>query len=687
MYQTISDMGFQSGNILEPSMGIGNFIGNLPAEMGHSKFYGVELDSISGRIAKKLYPESNLQVKGFEETNFSNNFFDLAIGNIPFGDFKVNDREYNRQNFLIHDYFFAKTIDKVRNGGIIAFITSSGTMDKRDESVRRYLNSRTEFLGAIRLPNTTFKGVAGTEVTSDIIFLKKRDSILERDNDWLHLGQDENGLTYNRYFINHPEMVLGTIESVSGRFGDTLTCKPKEESLETLLKGAGQRISQKANYEKVEQKEEGGATLAATNDVKNFSYTLIDGDVYYREDSLFIKKEVSEKIKSKIEDYLTVQNALKVVIEKQKEDTSDEEIKKAQQLLNEAYDSFSKKHGFINTLSNTRALRDDSNFPLVSSIEILDEEQNFKAKGDIFTKRTITKAKAVEHVDTAVEALVLSISQKGVVDFEYMSALTTKDRNTLIKELKGEIFLQLDKENSYFHPEASFDIEVGELPFTSSLDTDSTHYTYVPKDEYLSGNIREKIRIIDRYIASLLTAKSQLSDSQMNERQSLEYELEQLNYQKTELEKVMPKELEASEINVRLGATWLPTKDIEQFIFETLKTPSYLRWDIKAKFSPMTSEWKVEGKSKDRGNDLAELTYGTSRVSAYKLIEDALNLKETKVFDQVLNPDGSKTAVLNKKETMLAGQKQELLKEEFKNWIFKDIDRRNRLVNIYNERL
>lgn len=686
MYQTISDMGFQSGNILEPSMGIGNFIGNLPAEMGHSKFYGVELDSISGRIAKKLYPESHLQVKGFEETNFSNNFFDLAIGNIPFGDFKVNDREYNRQNFLIHDYFFAKTIDKVRNGGIIAFITSSGTMDKRDESVRRYLNSRTEFLGAIRLPNTTFKGVAGTEVTSDIIFLKKRDSILERDNDWLHLGQDENGLTYNRYFINHPEMVLGTIESVSGRFGDTLTCKPKEESLETLLKGAGQRISQKANYEKVEQKEEGGATLAATNDVKNFSYTLIDGDVYYREDSLFIKKEVSEKIKLKIEDYLTVQNALKVVIEKQKEDASDEEIKKAQQQLNEAYDSFSKKHGFINTLSNTRALRDDSNFSLVSSIEILDEEQNFKAKGDIFTKRTITKAKAVEHVDTSVEALVLSISQKGVVDFEYMSALTTKDRNTLIKELKGEIFLQLDKENSYFHPEASFDIEVGELPFTSSLDTDSTHYIYVPKDEYLSGNIREKIRIIDRYIASLLTAKSQLSDSQMKERQSLEYELEQLNYQKTELEKVMPKELEASEINVRLGATWLPTKDIEQFIFETLKTPSYLRWDIKAKFSPMTSEWKVEGKSKDRGNDLAELTYGTSRVSAYKLIEDALNLKETKIFDQVLNPDGSKTAVLNKKETMLAGQKQELLKEEFKNWIFKDIDRRNRLVNIYNER-
>lgn len=690
IYSTLSGMGFKSGNILEPSMGIGNFIGNLPDEMNKSKFYGVELDSVSGRIGKLLYPESDIQIKGLEETSFSNNFFDVVIGNVPFGEYKVNDREYNKNNFLIHDYFFAKSIDKVRNGGIIAFITSSGTMDKKDESVRRYLAARAEFLGAIRLPNDTFKGVAGTEVTSDIIFLKKRDSIRERDEDWIHLAEDENGLTYNKYFVDHPEQVLGTMREVSGRFGNTLACLPKENAdLKELLTKASEEISKGSTYEEIELLDDEITSIPATDDVKNFSYTVIDGEVYYRENSLFVKKEVTEKNKEKIKDYLELNTALKDVIYKQKEDFSDDEVKKAQEKLNEVYDNFSKKHGFINNLSNTRALKEDSNFPLVSSIEILDEEENFKAKGDIFSKRTITKAKVIDHVDTSLEALVLSVSEKGYVDFEYMGNLTDKDRPTLIEELRGEIYLNIREEQNFYRP-LSFNLEDGDLPFACANGSNSYKYGYVTKDEYLSGNIRDKIAIVDSYLAKLRQTERELPylgyAEDGKEKELISYEMNRLEYQKAELTKVLPKELEASEINVRLGATWIPIKDIEKFIFETLKTPGWARWDIKVKFSNLTSEWNIEGKSKDRGNDLAEMTYGTSRVNAYKLIEDALNLKETKVFDQIVNPDGSKTSVLNKKETLLAGQKQELLKEEFKNWIFNDQERRNRLVKLYNER-
>lgn len=697
IYSTLSGMGFKSGNILEPSMGIGNFIGNLPDEMNKSKFYGVELDSVSGRIGKLLYPESDIQVKGLEETGFSNNFFDVAIGNVPFGEYKVNDREYNRNNFLIHDYFFAKSIDKVRNGGVIAFITSSGTMDKKDESVRRYLAARAEFLGAIRLPNDTFKGVAGTEVTSDIIFLKKRDSVLERDEDWIHLAEDENGLVYNKYFVDHPEQVLGSMREVSGRFGKTLTCEPiaflgQENNMASLKKRieiAGERISKDAKYEEIELLDDEITSIPATDDVKNFSYTLIDDEVYYRENSLFIKKEVSDKNKEKIKDYLKLNVALKDVIYKQKEDFSEEEIKVSQENLNEVYDNFSKKHGFVNNLSNTRALKEDSNFPLVSSIEILDEEENFKAKGDIFSKRTITKAKAIDHVDTSLEALVLSVSEKGYVDFDYMGTLTGKDRPTLIEELRGEIYLNIREEQNFYRP-LSFNLEDGDLPFACANGSNSYKYGYVTKDEYLSGNIRDKIAIVDSYLSKLRQTERELPHlgfaENGKEKELISYEMNRLEYQKAELTKVLPKELEASEINVRLGATWIPIKDIEKFIFEMLKTPGYARWDIKVKFSNLTSEWNVEGKSRDKGNDLAEMTYGTSRVNAYKLIEDALNLKETKVFDQILNQDGSKTSVLNKKETMLAGQKQELLKEEFKNWIFNDQERRNRLVKLYNER-
>lgn len=690
VYKTLSDMGFKQGNILEPSMGIGNFIGNIPDEMNKSKFYGVELDSVSGRIGKLLYPESDIQIKGLEETSFSNNFFDAIIGNVPFGEYKVNDREYNKNNFLIHDYFFAKSIDKVRNGGIIAFITSSGTMDKKDESVRRYLAARAELLGAIRLPNDTFKGVAGTEVTSDIIFLKKRDSIRERDEDWIHLAEDENGLLYNKYFVDHPEQVLGSMEEISGRFGNTIACLPKENTdLKELLTKASEEIAKNANYEEIELLDDEISTIPATDDVKNFSYTIIDDEVYYRENSLFVKKEVTDKNKEKIKDYLELNAALKDVIYKQKEDFSDDEVKKAQEKLNEIYDSFSKKHGYVNNLSNTRALKEDSNFPLVSSIEILDEEENFKAKGDIFSKRTITKAKVIDHVDTSLEALVLSVSEKGYVDFEYMGSLTDKDRPTLIEELRGEIYLNIREEQNFYRP-LSFNLEDGDLPFACANGSNSYKYGYVTMDEYLSGNIRDKIAIVDSYLAKLRQTERELPHlgyaEDGKEKELISYEMNRLEYQKAELTKVLPKELEASEINVRLGATWIPIKDIEKFIFETLKTPGYARWDIKVKFSSLTSEWNVEGKSKDRGNDLAEMTFGTSRVNAYKLIEDALNLKETKVFDQIVNPDGSKTSVLNKKETMLAGQKQELLKEEFKNWIFNDQERRNRLVKLYNER-
>ncbi|WP_105135263.1 helicase-related protein [Streptococcus suis] len=697
VYKALSDMGFKSGNILEPSMGIGNFIGNLPDEMRRSKFYGVELDSISGRIGKLLYPESDIQIKGLEETSFSNNFFDAVIGNVPFGEYKVNDREYNRNNFLIHDYFFAKSIDKVRNGGVIAFITSSGTMDKKDESVRRYLAARAEFLGAIRLPNDTFKGTAGTEVTSDIIFLKKRDSVLERDEDWIHLAEDENGLVYNKYFVDHPEQVLGSMREVSGRFGKTLTCEPiaylgtelNMASLKDRIEIAGERISKDAKYEEIELLDDEITSIPATDDVKNFSYTLIDDEVYYRENSLFIKKEVTDKNKEKIKDYLELNAALKDVIYKQKEDFSEEEIKASQEKLNEVYDRFSNKHGFVNNLSNTRALKEDSNFPLVSSIEILDEEENFKAKGDIFSKRTITKAKTIDHVDTSLEALVLSVSEKGYVDFDYMGSLTGKDRPTLIEDLRGEIYLNIREEQNFYRP-LSFNLEDGDLPFACANGSNSYKYGYVTKDEYLSGNIRDKIAIVDSYLAKLRQTERELPHlgyaEDGKEKELISYEMNRLEYQKAELTKVLPKELEASEINVRLGATWIPIKDIEKFIFEILKTPGYARWDIKVKFSNLTSEWNVEGKSRDRGNDLAEMIYGTSRVNAYKLIEDALNLKETKVFDQIVNPDGSKTSVLNKKETMLAAQKQELLKEEFKNWIFNDQERRNRLVKLYNER-
>ena len=701
IYHTLSDMGFESGNILEPSIGTGRFIGNLPWSMQNSKFYGIELDSTSGQIAKKLYPNSNIQVKGFEETAFSNNLFDIAIGNVPFGDYRVSDREYEKNNFLIHDYFFAKTLDKVRSKGVIAFITSSGTMDKRNEDIRRYISERAEFLGAIRLPNNIFKGEAGTEVTSDIIFLKKRDRLLKIDEDWVKLDKDRQGLSYNKYFVENPHMVLGSMQEVPGRFGTALTCIADEgKSIKEQLEAAIKNI--KGTYEKAKLNEElETETLPADDNVKNYSYAVIEDKVYFRENSIMQRILLNKADEAKIEAYLEIEKALRGVITYQKEDYPEEEIKALQGRLNKLYDEFSGKYGLINSRANKRLLQEDANYSLVSTLENLNKEGNFIGKSDIFTKRTIKKAEVIEHTDNLTEALILSISQKGNVNLEYMEKLTGNIRKELIEGLKGDIFLNLDS----FEPS---DI----TPFLSALDLGDFSRSYVSADEYLSGNIREKIEVVDAYIKNIdyeikrneeeldkpqvlqsgidggRFKQEELSHkSEITEKISvLKQELSALNYQKKKLEEVMPKTLEASDITVKMGSTWIPEKDYKSFMFNLLKTSASNRWNIDIKYTDFKGEYRVEGKSTDKNNDLAKFTYGTSRVSAYKLIEDSLNLRDTKVYDQIIDSDGKKTSVLNQKETMLARSKQEIIKEEFKNWIFEDVDRRNRLVKKYNER-
>ena len=673
IYESLSNLGFGKGNILEPSAGTGRFIGNLPEEMKESNFYGVELDSISGQIAKELYPNANIQIKGFEETSFSNNLFDVAIGNIPFGEFKVADREYERNNFLIHDYFFAKTLDKVRDGGIIAFITSSGTMDKKSEDVRRYISERAEFLGAIRLPNTTFKGVAGTEVTSDIIFLKKRDRLLKIDEDWIKLDKDAKGLIYNKYFVDNPQMVIGTMEEIPSRFGTSLACiENKDISLEEGLKKAIKNIQ--GRYEEAQINNDlGEGTIPADDSVKNYSFALVDDEIYFRENSIMQRISLNQKDKDKVKEYLRLNESLRKVITYQKEDYSDEEIKKEQENLNKFYDDFNSKHGRLNSKTNKKLFREDANFSLISTLEKLDKEGNFIGKSDIFNKRTIKKAVIIDHTDRAIDALVLSISQKGKINFDYMEELTGKTRDKLIEELKGEIFLNLDS----FEPN---DMN----PFKSAKELGDFSRPYVSADEYLSGNIRDKIEVVDSYIKNIekeLGKEENLEDSKL-----LKIELEELHFQKAKLVEVMPKALDASEITVRMGATWIPEQDYKKFMFDLLKTPVSSRWNIDIKYSDFTGEYRVEGKSSDRDNDLASFTYGTNRVNAYKLIEDTLNLRDTKVFDQVEDSDGKKKSVLNQKETMLARSKQEMIKEEFKSWIFDDVERRNRLVEDYNER-
>ncbi|WP_418886709.1 SNF2-related protein [Filifactor alocis] len=682
IYQALSNMGFEHGNILEPSMGTGRFLGHLPESMQGSKFYGVELDSISGRIAKKLYPNTNIQIKGFEETTFSNNLFDIAIGNVPFGEYKISDREYEKNNFLIHDFFFAKTLDKVRSGGVVAFITSSGTMDKKNEDVRRYISERAEFLGAIRLPNNTFKGEAGTEVTSDIIFLKKRDRLLKTDEPWQKLATDEKGLTYNKYFVDNPDMILGSMQEVSGRFGNTITCIVDEsKTLKEQLEGAIKNI--KGSYEKAALNDElEVGTIPADDSVKNYSYAVIEDKVYFRENSVMQKVGLNKNDEEKVKGYLEIEKALRQVITYQKEDYSDVEIKEKQGDLNRLYDEFSKKYGILNSKANKKLFREDANYSLLSTLEKLDKEGNFIGKSDIFTKRTIKKAVAITHTDNLTEALILSISQKGKVNFDYMEKLTEKTRGEIIEGLKGEIFLNLDG----FDPSDT-------TPFSSAIDLGDFSRSYVTADEYLSGNIREKIEVIDSYIKNVeyeLEQNEQVpnNDTELlkQDNTTLKKELSDLNYQKQKLLEVMPKELEASDITVRLGATWIPEKDYKSFMFHLLKTSASNRWNIDIKYTNFTGEYRVEGKSIDKGNDLANFTYGTSRVSAYKLIEDTLNLRDTNVYDQIVDENGKKTSVLNQKETMLARSKQELIKEEFKNWIFEDVERRERLVKEYNER-
>ena len=658
IYTKLIEFGFKEGRILEPSCAVGNFIGNLPKELDSSQVYG-ELDNISGNIAKQLYPQSEIQVKGFEETNFSNNFFDIAIGNVPFGNFKILDREYDRYNFLIHDYFFAKTIDKVKSGGIIAFITSSGTLDKKDNSVRKYLGERCELLGAVRLPNSVFKGVAGAEVTSDILFLKKRDKIQELDNEtWYEIAKDKNGLKYNKYFVDNPEMIIGEMKEVNGPFGITLTCSLEDTNFEERLKGALENI--KGEFTATLEKEEPKTITLSDEDIRNFSYVAKDNKIYFKENNELVLQEFSQKDIRKIEKYIELSQTLRNVIQIQKEDITDERLAKEQEKLNNIYDDFFNRYGSLNSYANSKILREDSTYPLLSATEVLDEQGNFKRKGDIFFKRTIKKPVAIEKVDTPQEALILSISQKGKVDLEYMESLTNIDKSDIINDLKGQIFLDIKLNN-----ENIVDIRK-DAP---------NAFKYITKDEYLSGNILNKIKDIERYEEILFNLPDEY---QIN--------LELLNYQKKELEKVMPKPLEASEINIRLGSTWIPPEYIKDFIRETLKTSPYVTYRIEVNYSEYNSEWNIKGKSVDSTNPLSNMTYGTDRVNAYKLIEDSLNLRDTRVFDYVLDEEGKKVAVLNKKETMLAGQKQDLLKEEFKNWIFKEPQRRNDLVKIYNER-
>ena len=642
IYKGLDNLGFKEGKILEPSSGIGNFIGNIPEKMENSKFYSVELDSLSGRIEKALYPQANIQIDGFENTDFRNNFFDVAVGNVPFGDFKVNDKEYDRNNFLIHDYFFAKSIDKVRPGGVIAFITSNGTMDKKDESIRRYIGERCELLGAVRLPNNTFKGVAGTEVTSDIIFLKKREERFLGEEEWYKTSTDSKGLSYNKYFIDNPKMIMGNMLEVSGRFGNTITCEPTQD-LKDLLPGAIENI--KGTYKEKDSKEEDiNITYYQTREIRNFSFFRENDKVFYKENSEV--EEIKEN-REKFFRYIDLANSIRDVIYLQKENGTDEDIKKAQNNLNQVYDDFTRRYGLINSNQNNKLFREDATYSLLSSAELVDDKGNFIRKSDIFSKRTIKKAVVIDKVENSSEALLLSISQKAKVDFDYMEKLTGKERNVLIGELKGQIFANIKNNN----------------------------LEYVSNDEYLTGNIREKISDIDNYIKYCEENNKELLISK-----------EELEYQKEKLKEVLPKELEASEINVRIGATWIPKEDVKRFVIETLKPPTYLRNLINIEFSEYTSEWKITGKSADRDNPYSVMTYGTERANAYRLIEDALNLKDTRIFDYETDENGNKISVLNKKETMLASQKQDLIKEEFKNWVFKEPNRREKLVKIYNKK-
>ena len=636
IYRTLQRMGFTKGNLLEPSMGIGNFFGMLPKTMRDSHLYGVELDSLTGRIARLLYPKANITVDGYEKTAFPNDFFDAAVGNVPFGQYKVADKKYDKYNFLIHDYFFGKTLDQVRPGGVIAFITSKGTMDKENPKVRKYIAQRAELLGAVRLPNTAFKANAGTEVTSDILFLQKRDHIVDIEPDWVHLSQDENGIAMNSYFVEHPEMVVGSMEMVSGPYGMESTCVPDdslpfEEQLQKSLSFI------EGSYEEIELEELNeeltAEVIPAVPEVKNFSYALIDDRLYYRENSLMRPVEASEGMLERIKGMVAIRDCTQELIRLQLEDYPDEQIHSRQKQLNDLYDSFAKDYGRIYSKTNKRAFHQDSSYCLLCSLEKQDEEGNFLGKADMFTKRTIKKAEVVTSVDTASEALAVSLAEKAAIDFEYMSELSGKDKDTLIDELTGIIFKN---------------------PLSEEWET---------ADAYLSGNVRKKLEAAETF------AKNE--------------PMYAVNVEA--LKRVQPRELDASEIEVRIGATWIEPRFIEDFMREVFETPEHLlnRDVIKIQYSDVTGQWNVKGKNADYGNSLVNMTYGTSRRNAYQILEDSLNLKDSRVYDTVIE-DGKEKRVLNKKETTIAAQKQDAMREAFRDWVFRDMDRRNELVSKYN---
>ena len=644
IYKAMEQMGFKEGNLLEPSCGIGNFIGMLPDAMQNSKIYGVELDTISAGIAQQLYQKTTIAAQGFEETNLPDSFFDGVVGNVPFGDFKVSDKRYDKHKFLIHDYFFAKSLDKLRPGGVMALVTSKGTMDKETLAVRKYIAQRAELLGAIRLPNNTFKGNAGTEVVSDILILQKRDRLIDIEPDWVHLDTDENGIKMNSYFVQHPEMILGEMKMVSGRFGMEATCVPYENAdLAAQLDEAVANIhGEITEYEAEEELEEEDNSIPADPTVRNFSYTVVDNKIYYRENSRMTPVEVSATAENRIKGMIAIRNSVRTLIELQTEDYPDSEIKAEQERLNRLYDTFSGKYGLINSRANTSAFSQDSSFSLLSALEIIGEDGELERKADMFSKRTIKPHTPVTSVDTASEALAVSLGEKATIDMDYMMELSGKSENEIFEDLKGVIFLNpLYEYGNSYEPK------------------------YLMADEYLSGNVREKLKI----------AKN-----------SAELYPEDYKVNVEALQKVQPKDLTASEISVRLGATWLPPDDVQEFIFHLLETPRYAQWNIKVHFSPFTSEWNIEGKSYDKGNVRAYNTYGTSRINAYKIIEETLNLKDVRIFDYIEDDEGKKKAVLNKKETAIAQSKQEMIKQEFQDWIWSDPERRERLCKSYNEK-
>lgn len=644
VYKAMEQMGFREGNILEPSCGIGNFIGMLPDSMQNAKMYGVEIDKVSAGIAQQLYQKISIAAQPFEEANIPDSFFDVIVGNVPFGDLKVNDKRYNKHNFLIHDYFFAKSLDKLRPGGVMALITSKGTMDKENSAIRKYIAQRADLLGAIRLPNNTFKGNAGTEVVSDILILQKRDRIIDLEPEWVHLNTDENGRKMNSYFVEHPEMVLGEWKTVSGRFGDENTVVPYDNAdLAAQLEEAISNIHAEITaYETEEELEEEDTSIPADPNVRNFSYTVVDDKIYYRENSRMTPVECSATAENRIKGMIAIRDCVRNLLEIQTLDYPDWDIEKEQRRLNELYDTFSKKYGLINSRANVSAFSQDSSFSLLSALEVLDEEGNLESKADLFTKRTIKTHTPVTSVDTTSEALAVSMGEKARVDMEYMCSLTGKTEKEIYQDLKGVIFL---------NPMYGYG--------------NSTEAKYLMADEYLSGNVREKLAWAKR------CAEVYPDDYKINVEA---------------LEKVQPTDLSASEIFVQLGTTRLPEEVVQQFIYEFLGTPLWARYNIKVHYSKFTSEWNVEGKSYDRSNVKAYSTYGTSRINAYKIIEETLNMKDVRIFDYIEDDEGRKKAVLNNKETQIAQAKQELIKQGFKDWIWNDPERREKLFRLYNEK-